>query len=272
MKTRRHFIRDLTLSTAAVDLMPRALGSESKPADERIASNIEAIQTWNVGQKILCVDASFCSEALKICDFLPVANRAYTIRAVRVDSYAHRTAFLLEEIVNNRLIYGREPGFWADRFQPLEKTQKTGIVEELKEKYKARLARAHLELKDDEKRTWGQYYCQSDLLLFSKWAYRVGKGWYGFSLGRIPPVWTDILDDFLSWLESQCPDFEIHQVKIKGRGLRIYLGTKTDFVIPDENIRSEIFKLQDLLITPQSVHEENLTTDAVDTLKPRDDG
>ena len=64
-------------------------------------------------------------------------------------------------------------------------------------------------------------------------------------------VWTDVLDEFLSWLEIQCPDFEIHQVKIKGRGLRLYLGTKTDFVIPDEKIRSEISQLEDLLSMPQ---------------------
>jgi hypothetical protein len=133
------------------------------------------------------------------------------------------------------------------------KTKKSGIVEELKEKHKARLARAQQELSEDEKRMRGQCSCISDLLLFRKWAYRVGKGWYGFDLGHIPPVWTDMLDDFLSWLESQCPDFEIHQIKIKVGGLRIYVGTKTDFVIPDEKIRLEISKLQNLLRTPQNI-------------------
>jgi hypothetical protein len=62
-----------------------------------------------------------------------------------------------------------------------------------------------------------------------------------------------VLDEFLCWLEIQCPDFEIHQVKIKGRSLRLYLGTKTEFVIPDENIRSEICQLQDLLSMPQFI-------------------
>jgi hypothetical protein len=93
-------------------------------------------------------------------------------------------------------------------------------------------------------------YLALGVTLFSKWAYRVGKGWYGFSLGDVPRVWTDVLDEFLSWLETECPDFEIHQVKIKGRGLRLYLGTKTDFVIPDEKIRSEISQLQNLLTMP----------------------
>jgi hypothetical protein len=90
----------------------------------------------------------------------------------------------------------------------------------------------------------------SDVTLFSQWAYRVGKGWYGFALGNVPRVWTDVLDEFLCWLETECPDFEIHQVKIKGRCLRLYLGTKTHLFIPDEEIRSEITQLQDLLVNP----------------------
>ena len=70
------------------------------------------------------------------------------------------------------------------------------------------------------------------------------------SLGNVPRVWTDVLDEFLCWLETQCPDFEIHQIKMKLGGVRIYLGTKTDFVIPDEKIRSEISQLQNLLTLP----------------------
>jgi hypothetical protein len=132
------------------------------------------------------------------------------------------------------------------------KNIKTGIVEELKEKHKERLAQAQQELKKRmaTARIRSDSYI-SDVMLFSKWAYRVGKGWYGFSLGDVPRVWTDVLDEFLCWLETQCPDFEIHQVKIKGRGLRIYLGTKTDLFIPNEKMRSEIAQLQNLLTMPQ---------------------
>lgn len=131
--------------------------------------------------------------------------------------------------------------------------KQSGFVETLQEKYKDRLARAAQELKAEEKHlrrlghTSDLYL--SDLQLFSKWAYRVGKGWYGFSLGHIPPVWLNILNEFLEWLEVQCPDFEIHQVKIKF-GLRFYVGTKTSFVIPDKKIRGEIQKLEQLLRFP----------------------
>ena len=133
------------------------------------------------------------------------------------------------------------------------KTAKLGIVEELKEKHKTRLARAQKELKRrmaKPGKRFDHHYYTSDILLFYKWAYRVGKGWYGFNLGHIPPVWTKMLDEFLCWLEIQCPDFEIHQIKMKLGGVRIYLGTNTDFVIRDDKIRSEISQLQNLLRLP----------------------
>jgi len=132
------------------------------------------------------------------------------------------------------------------------KLEKSGIVEELKEKHKERLAQAQQELKKRMATPTTRFDSYiSDVTLFSKWAYRVGKGWYGFSLGDVPRVWTDVLDEFLSWLETQCPDFEIHQVKIKFRGLRFYVGTKTHLFIPNVKIRSQITQLQNLLTMPQ---------------------
>jgi hypothetical protein len=129
------------------------------------------------------------------------------------------------------------------------KTKKSRIVAELKEKHRERLGRASRELKED-KRIGSHCLHSPDVLLFSKWAYRVGKGWYGFDLGDVPRVWGDVLDDFLLWLETQCPDFEIHQVKIKYGKLRVYIGTKTRLFIPDEKIRSEISQLENLLTLP----------------------
>jgi hypothetical protein len=104
-------------------------------------------------------------------------------------------------------------------------TTKSGIVEELKEKHKERLARAQQQLRKRMGKPAMRFDSyDSDVWLFQKWAYRVGKGWYGFSLGSIPRVWTDVLDNFLEWLESQRPDFQIHQVKIKGRGFKALRG------------------------------------------------
>ncbi len=128
------------------------------------------------------------------------------------------------------------------------KTQKTSIVDDLAEKYGKSLAVAQKELKKGRPKLRASY--ESDVMLFQKWAYRVGKGWYGFSLGNVPHVWRYVLDEFFEWLEKTCPDFEIHQVKMKFRSMRIYLGTKTDLFIPDEKIKTEISKLQRLLSLP----------------------
>ena len=128
------------------------------------------------------------------------------------------------------------------------KAKEASIVDDLKEKYKEGLALAQKDLKKGLPKLRASY--ESDVMLFQKWAYRVGKGWYGFSLGNVPHVWRYVLDEFFEWLEIQRPDFEIHQVKMKFRKMRIYLGTRIDLFIPDEKIRSEISKLQDLLMLP----------------------
>jgi len=84
------------------------------------------------------------------------------------------------------------------------KTKKSGIVEELKENTRTSgSSPARTEKKNGNAGTDSDSYI-SDVLMFSKWACRVGKGWYGFSLGDVPRVWTDVLDQFLCWLEIQC--------------------------------------------------------------------
>ena len=86
-----------------------------------------------------------------------------------------------------------------------------------------------------------------DTFLFQKWAYRVPKDWYGFSLGNVPFVWALIIDDFLKEIEKECPDFEIHQIKLKYGGLRFHLNlnSKDDKII--NKINTEIYKLEELL-------------------------
>ena len=125
------------------------------------------------------------------------------------------------------------------------KSKRTSIVDELAAKYKKELAQSRQQHYKDDLELGTSY--ETDLWLFEKWAYRVGKGWYGFSLGNVPYVWRLVLDEFLKWIEKQQPDFEIHQVKMKFYQLRLYLGTRTNLLIPDKHIRAEISKLQDLL-------------------------
>jgi hypothetical protein len=91
-----------------------------------------------------------------------------------------------------------------------------------------------------------------DLYLFMKWAYRVEKGWYGFALGNVPMVWAMLIDEFLTELEKEAPDFKIHQIKLKFGGLRFYVDLGLKDNVKAEAIHHEIDKLTSLL------HNENL--------------
>ena len=130
------------------------------------------------------------------------------------------------------------------------KREKLGIVEVLKIKHRIGLVRASKML---EARQVGSQPSESsipfssDIFLFQKWAYRVGKGWHGFDLGDVPRVWADLLNDFLAWMESQCPDFEILQIKMKCGGLRFYIDTKIVDEVLQQRVGSEINQLEILL-------------------------
>lgn len=95
----------------------------------------------------------------------------------------------------------------------------------------------------------------TDVLLFQKWAYRVKKGWYGFSLSPAPNSWAFIIDDFLVWLEKQDPSFKILQAKVKFGRLRFYTS-HSGFLSPDkgENIRLEIRELCEWLYSESLVY------------------
>ena len=130
----------------------------------------------------------------------------------------------------------------------------TAILAVLKKKYRVQLAEAKRALDED-------YYngrpkvraklsgprLEPNLYLFQKWAYRVGKGWYGFSLGPIPDAWTNLLDKFLVWLESQCPDFQIHQIKTKFGRLCLYIETNCPDAKMKAMVAAEIAKLERLM-------------------------
>ncbi len=134
------------------------------------------------------------------------------------------------------------------------KTSKSGIVEALKKENKASLAEARRSLKEDyfnggpkPRVKASGLRIEPNIYLFQKWAYRVGKGWYGFDLSDIPNVWVHMLNDFLAWVESQCPDFEILQIKTKFGGLRFYIDTHCKNAVVNEVVRSEIAQLEKLM-------------------------
>lgn len=116
------------------------------------------------------------------------------------------------------------------------------FVSSLKEKYQ------HLSLAMPAK---GEPVLNTDVLLFQRWASRVGKRWYGFALSPAPSSWATIINEFLEWLVLQAPNFEIHQIKLKFGGLRFYVSLSSepeDFDHPEnERIRGEISELEDWL-------------------------
>jgi len=97
------------------------------------------------------------------------------------------------------------------------KPAKLEIVEELKEKHKERLALAQQELKKRMAKpgTRSDSYI-SDVLLFSKWAYRVGN-----YLGRIQRAGADVIgiivtrDKFVRFFTVEKP----FQVWVQGNGV-----------------------------------------------------
>lgn len=85
----------------------------------------------------------------------------------------------------------------------------------------------------------GSYY-NGDLNI--KWAEHIPDGWYGFDIGYpVPTVWYKVIDEFLTCVKEQCPDFEILQQKVKFGGYRCYLNNI------NKDIQEEIDKLESVL-------------------------
>jgi hypothetical protein len=82
-------------------------------------------RTWQVGQKVICVDGAFSSDELNVCDAVPISGVPYTIREIR--HTADDVAFLFEEITNPPIVFGREPGFWQSRFDSCEPSRVNAI-------------------------------------------------------------------------------------------------------------------------------------------------
>jgi len=95
-----------------------------------------------------------------------------------------------------------------------------------------------------------------NVYLFQKWAYRIPRGWYGFSLDGAPFVWAQIIDDFLEELEKDFPNFEIQQIKLKFGGLRCYVKLNSNDIgaAREEKAYKEIDKLENLLFSENLVY------------------
>jgi len=122
--------------------------------------------------------------------------------------------------------------------------------EQILEPHKKRLAEVKYPLSKEV-----DAYMSPDLYLFMKWAYRVGKGWYGFALSNdVPLVWAQIIDDFLDELAKEAPNFEIHQIKLKFGGLRFYVDLRLSDKKKVDQINKEIEALTQTLFNEKLIY------------------
>jgi len=81
--------------------------------------------------------------------------------------------------------------------------------------------------------------------LQEKWESHIGDMWYGFSIGRpCPDVWFNIIDEFLEYIKTISPKFEIHQIKMKLGGIRFYVEVNLEDEELKEFVNYQIDELE----------------------------
>ena len=79
------------------------------------------IEKLLLGVKMVCIDDSFTDEQIVTTNARPVRGHVYTVRAIRIgwrgEDNNRDVSLRFHELVNTRLIWGREPGFWITRFE-----------------------------------------------------------------------------------------------------------------------------------------------------------
>lgn len=78
-----------------------------------------------------------------------------------------------------------------------------------------------------------------------KWVSHVPEQWYGYALGGCPTTWANVIDEFLEGLKQIDTNFEIHQIKQKFGGLRLYV--KYDSPKNTSHINKQILILEHAL-------------------------
>ena len=94
-----------------------------------------------------------------------------------------------------------------------------------------------------------------EIKLMEKWSSRIGKGWYGFAIGRpCPDAWFYVIDEFLDYIQSLDPEFEIQQIKLKFGGLRFYISYTIDDEELNEFVGLQIDKLERTLYCEKLIY------------------
>lgn len=120
----------------------------------------------------------------------------------------------------------------------------TSIIDVLTQKYELKSNAYYTKYPSDPDGTANQYHHDNHYRPFyDKWIKYTEEGWYGpAGLGYpMPEIWYSVLDEFLTYVLNECPNFKILQIKIKFGELRIYLEHI------NEKIASECSALETLL-------------------------
>ncbi len=91
----------------------------------------------------------------------------------------------------------------------------------------------------------GSYEKETELQI--RYFNRVPDGWYGFDVSCWPINWLNALEEFLTELEKDSPDFEIHQIKLKLGGARIYLANLSERAYAAINLLEEAMYDENLI-------------------------
>lgn len=90
--------------------------------------------------------------------------------------------------------------------------------------------------------------------LFMQFSYRIPRGWYGFDLEGVPFIWSSIIRDFLNEVEKDCPNYEIHQIKLKYGMAKIHIQLNTKDNKKIEFINKQISELQKVLFSKDLIY------------------
>ena len=88
---------------------------------------------------------------------------------------------------------------------------------------------------------------QKETNLQAKYFDRVVDGFYGFDAVRMPINWLEALEEFLTELEKDSPDFEILQIKLKWGTFRGYLNNLSEDAQKSVDLLEDIMQDSNLI-------------------------
>lgn len=83
--------------------------------------------------------------------------------------------------------------------------------------------------------------------LQKKYESRIPSGWYGIDLYEAPIIWLNALEEFLTELEKDSPEFEICQLKLKWGSFRGYMWNLSEEAEKSVDLLEEVMRDENLI-------------------------